>query len=167
MLLFTQRDLRQKVERLRRRSTGRRGWTTSRWRPRQIDTYEKAGFGTLPVCIADTPLDSRIPSLKGAPTGLAPSGAGSQSNVGPDCLPGQRGHADDAGSRRAQRRADRHRRQGQRGRPLLGSPRGCLLAFTSGWEGVRGFGWLVVAVGLLLDLSSLGAGRRARRMRSR
>jgi hypothetical protein len=59
------------------------------------------------------------------------------------------------------------------------------LAFSSGWEGligfflvpyttlfyalvyspgigVRGFGWVVVAVGLLLDLSSLDAGRRAR-----
>jgi hypothetical protein len=59
------------------------------------------------------------------------------------------------------------------------------LAFTSGWEGllgfflvpyttlfyalvyrpgigVRGFGWVVVAVGLFLDLSSLDAGRRAR-----
>ncbi|MGA2305412.1 MAG: hypothetical protein ABSH29_14575 [Acidimicrobiales bacterium] len=59
------------------------------------------------------------------------------------------------------------------------------IAFTSGWEGllgfflvpyttlfyalvyspgigVRGFGWLLVAVGLFLDLSSLDAGRRAR-----
>ena len=59
------------------------------------------------------------------------------------------------------------------------------IAFTSGWEGligfllvpyttlfyalvyrpgfgVHGFGWVVVAVGLLLDLSSLDAGRRAR-----
>lgn len=64
------------------------------------------------------------------------------------------------------------------------------LAFTSGWEGllgfflvpyttlfyalvyrpgigVRGFGWLVVAVGLLFDLSSLDAGRRARAWRTR
>jgi hypothetical protein len=59
------------------------------------------------------------------------------------------------------------------------------LAFSSGWEGVlgfflvpyttlfyalvyrpgigvHGFGWVVVAVGLVLDLSSLDAGRRAR-----
>jgi hypothetical protein len=59
------------------------------------------------------------------------------------------------------------------------------LAFSSGWEGVlgfflvpyttlfyalayrpgvgvRGIGWLVVAAGLFLDLSSLDAGRRAR-----
>jgi hypothetical protein len=58
------------------------------------------------------------------------------------------------------------------------------MAFSSGWEGllgfllvpyatlfyalvyrpgfgVHGFGWLVVAVGLLLDLSSLDVGRRA------
>ena len=64
------------------------------------------------------------------------------------------------------------------------------LAFSSGWEGllgffvvpyttlfyalvyrpgigVRGFGWLVVAIGLLLDLSSLDAGRRARAWRTR
>jgi hypothetical protein len=59
------------------------------------------------------------------------------------------------------------------------------IAFTSGWEGllgfllvpyttlfyallyspgigVHGFGWVLVAVGLFLDLSSLDAGRRAR-----
>jgi hypothetical protein len=61
------------------------------------------------------------------------------------------------------------------------------LAFSTGWEGllgfllvpyttlfyalvyspatgrgVHGFGWLIVAVGLLADLSSLGAGRRLR-----
>ena len=68
------------------------------------------------------------------------------------------------------------------------------LAFTSGWEGLlgfflvpyttlfyalvyrpgigvhglHGFGWVVVAVGLFLDLSSLDAGRRARaRVRAR
>jgi hypothetical protein len=64
------------------------------------------------------------------------------------------------------------------------------LAFSSGWEGllgfflvpyttlfyalvyrpgfgIRGFGWLVVAVGLFLDLSSLSAGRRARARSSR
>ncbi len=37
---------------------------------RQIDTYEAAGFGHLPVCIAKTHLSiSSDPSLKGAPTG--------------------------------------------------------------------------------------------------
>ncbi|MPY78845.1 MAG: formate--tetrahydrofolate ligase [Actinophytocola sp.] len=36
----------------------------------QLDTYEKAGFGNLPVCIAKTHLSiSSDPKLKGAPTG--------------------------------------------------------------------------------------------------
>ncbi len=64
------------------------------------------------------------------------------------------------------------------------------LAFTSGWEGiigffllpyttlfyalvyqsgpgVRGFGWVIVALGVLLDLSSLDMGRRAGHRRGR
>jgi hypothetical protein len=64
------------------------------------------------------------------------------------------------------------------------------VAFTSGWEGiigfllipyttlfyalvyapvqgVRGFGWVVVAAGVLLDISSLGYGRRARSKRAK
>ena len=37
---------------------------------KQLDTYERAGFGNLPVCIAKTHLSiSSDPSLKGAPTG--------------------------------------------------------------------------------------------------
>ncbi|MFT7599798.1 MAG: formate--tetrahydrofolate ligase [Acidimicrobiales bacterium] len=37
---------------------------------KQLDTFEKAGFGHLPVCIAKTHLSiSSDPSLKGAPTG--------------------------------------------------------------------------------------------------
>jgi hypothetical protein len=64
------------------------------------------------------------------------------------------------------------------------------VAFTSGWEGligfflvpyttlfyalayrpgigVKGFGWVIVAVGVLLDLSSLAAGRRTQSRRTR
>jgi hypothetical protein len=64
------------------------------------------------------------------------------------------------------------------------------IAFSSGWEGligfllipyttlfyalvyrpgigVRGFGWLIVALGLLLDLSSMDFGRRSRMRRLR
>lgn len=38
---------------------------------KQIDTYENAGFGNLPVCIAKTHLStSHDPKLKGAPTGF-------------------------------------------------------------------------------------------------
>jgi formate--tetrahydrofolate ligase len=37
---------------------------------RQLDTYEKAGFGRLPICMAKTHLSlSSDPTLKGAPTG--------------------------------------------------------------------------------------------------
>ena len=37
---------------------------------RQLDTYERAGFGALPVCIAKTHLSiSSDPTLRGAPTG--------------------------------------------------------------------------------------------------
>ena len=38
---------------------------------KQLDTYEQAGFGNLPVCIAKTHLSlSHDPKLKGAPTGF-------------------------------------------------------------------------------------------------
>jgi formate--tetrahydrofolate ligase len=37
---------------------------------RQLDRYEQAGFGNLPVCIAKTHLSlSADPRIKGAPTG--------------------------------------------------------------------------------------------------
>lgn len=37
---------------------------------RQLDTYERAGFGNLPICVAKTHLSiSSDPKLKGAPTG--------------------------------------------------------------------------------------------------
>ncbi len=37
---------------------------------RQLDTYERNGFGNLPVCIAKTHLSiSSDPTLRGAPTG--------------------------------------------------------------------------------------------------
>jgi formate--tetrahydrofolate ligase len=39
---------------------------------KQLDTYERAGFGRLPICVAKTHLSiSSDPSLKGAPTGWA------------------------------------------------------------------------------------------------
>jgi hypothetical protein len=64
------------------------------------------------------------------------------------------------------------------------------VAFTSGWEGligfflvpyttlfyalvyrpgvgVKGFGWVIVALGVLLDLSALSAGRRSQAQRER
>ena len=54
----------------RRRCTAPTGWTTTCAAARQLDTYERNGFGQLPVCIAKTHLSiSSDPTLKGAPTG--------------------------------------------------------------------------------------------------
>ena len=50
---------------------------------RQLATYERAGFGTLPVCIAKTHLSiSSDPSLKGAPTGWRLPVREARANVG-------------------------------------------------------------------------------------
>ena len=38
----------------RPRSTAPTAWTTPRWQSKQLDGYEKNGFGNLPVCIAKT-----------------------------------------------------------------------------------------------------------------
>ena len=49
---------------------GAAGVTYSAQAAKQLDTYERAGFGGLPVCIAKTHLSiSSDPALKGAPTG--------------------------------------------------------------------------------------------------
>jgi formate--tetrahydrofolate ligase len=62
--------LREKIETIATRVYGADGVEYSPQASRQLDTYEKAGFGTLPVCIAKTHLSiSSDPSLKGAPTG--------------------------------------------------------------------------------------------------
>ena len=53
-------------EGLRRRPAS----STRPWRSRQLDTYERNGFGHLPVCMAKTHLSiSADPTLMGAPTG--------------------------------------------------------------------------------------------------
>jgi formate--tetrahydrofolate ligase len=53
-----------------RRVYGADGVNYSPQATRQIETYERAGFGRLPVCIAKTHLSiSSDPALKGAPTG--------------------------------------------------------------------------------------------------
>jgi formate--tetrahydrofolate ligase len=50
---------------------------------RQLDTYERAGFGSLPVCIAKTHLSiSSDPSLKGAPRGWRLPVRQARANVG-------------------------------------------------------------------------------------
>jgi len=63
-------SLREKIETVARRVYGAAGVSYSGRAARQLDTYERAGFGALPVCIAKTHLSiSSDPALKGAPAG--------------------------------------------------------------------------------------------------
>ncbi|HXZ65206.1 MAG TPA: formate--tetrahydrofolate ligase [Streptosporangiaceae bacterium] len=62
--------LREKIETVATKVYGAAKVEYSADASKQLDTYEKAGFGNLPVCIAKTNLSiSSDPSLKGAPTG--------------------------------------------------------------------------------------------------
>jgi len=62
--------LREKIETVATRVYGAAEVSYSAQAARQLDTYERAGFGRLPVCIAKTHLSiSSDPALKGAPAG--------------------------------------------------------------------------------------------------
>ena len=122
MLYADEAPLRQKIEAIATEVYGADGVDYLPAAARQLDTYERAGFGTLPVCIAKTHLSiSSDPTLLGCPPGLAPARARGAGQRG--CrlrLPGQRRHAHHARALpQPGRRADRHRRARQRGRPLL------------------------------------------------
>ena len=63
-------SLREKIATVATRVYGAAGVDYSPQAATQIDTYERAGFGHLPVCIAKTHLSlSSDPTLHGAPTG--------------------------------------------------------------------------------------------------
>ncbi|HXP19372.1 MAG TPA: formate--tetrahydrofolate ligase [Streptosporangiaceae bacterium] len=63
-------SLREKIEIIAVRIYGADGVDYSPAAVKQLDGYERNGFGSLPVCIAKTPLSlSHDPALKGAPTG--------------------------------------------------------------------------------------------------
>jgi formate--tetrahydrofolate ligase len=63
-------SLREKIETVAAEVYGAARVEYSAQAAKQLDTYEKAGFGQLPVCIAKTHLSiSSDPALKGAPTG--------------------------------------------------------------------------------------------------
>jgi len=63
-------SLRDKIETVARQVYGADGVSYSATASKQLDTYEAAGFGSMPVCIAKTHLSiSSDPALKGAPTG--------------------------------------------------------------------------------------------------
>jgi formate--tetrahydrofolate ligase len=70
-LLYADEDsLRAKIETIATRVYGADGVDYSIPAARALDTYEKAGFGSLPICMAKTHLSlSSDPALKGAPTG--------------------------------------------------------------------------------------------------
>jgi formate--tetrahydrofolate ligase len=63
-------SLREKIETVATKVYGAARVEYSADASKQLDTYERAGFGNLPVCIAKTNLSiSSDPALKGAPTG--------------------------------------------------------------------------------------------------
>ena len=63
-------SLRDKIAAVATQVYGADGVSYSTQAAKQLDTYERAGFGHLPVCIAKTHLSiSSDPALKGAPTG--------------------------------------------------------------------------------------------------
>jgi len=63
-------SLREKIKTVATQVYGAAGVDYSPQAAKQLDTYERAGFGQLPVCIAKTHLSiSSDPALKGAPTG--------------------------------------------------------------------------------------------------
>jgi formate--tetrahydrofolate ligase len=63
-------SLREKIETVATKVYGAAGVDYSPQAAQQLATYERAGFGRLPVCIAKTHLSiSSDPALKGAPTG--------------------------------------------------------------------------------------------------
>ncbi|HTS96817.1 MAG TPA: formate--tetrahydrofolate ligase [Streptosporangiaceae bacterium] len=65
-----QASLREKIETVATMVYGAADVSYSAQAARQLDTYERDGFGQLPVCIAKTHLSiSSDPALKGAPTG--------------------------------------------------------------------------------------------------
>jgi formate--tetrahydrofolate ligase len=64
-------SLKEKIETVATRVYGARDVEYSAQALRQLETYERAGFGGLPICIAKTHLSiSHDPKLKGAPTGF-------------------------------------------------------------------------------------------------
>src|SRR5699024_8742359 len=70
MLYRDHASLRDKIEAVATMVYGADGVDYSPAATRQLNTYEKAGFGDLPVCLAKTHLSlSSDPKLKGAPTG--------------------------------------------------------------------------------------------------
>ena len=70
LLYPSEASLREKIETIATRVYGADGVDYAPAAARQLDSYERNGFGALPICIAKTHLSiSSDPTLKGAPTG--------------------------------------------------------------------------------------------------
>ncbi len=70
VLYPSEAPLRDKIETIALKVYGADGVDYTPVAARQLDSYERNGFGTLPICIAKTHLSiSSDPSLRGAPTG--------------------------------------------------------------------------------------------------
>jgi formate--tetrahydrofolate ligase len=83
LLYESEATLRQKIETVALEVYGADGVDFAPAASRQLDTYERAGFGTLPVCIAKTHLSiSSDPTLKGAPSGWRLPVREARANVG-------------------------------------------------------------------------------------
>jgi formate--tetrahydrofolate ligase len=83
MLYESDASIRQKIEIIATEIYGADGVDYLPLAVQQIDRYERAGFGNLPVCIAKTHLSiSSDPKLKGAPTGWRLPVREAKANVG-------------------------------------------------------------------------------------
>jgi formate--tetrahydrofolate ligase len=83
MLYDDEATLRQKIETVATEVYGADGVDYAPLAAGQLDTYERAGFGTLPVCIAKTHLSiSSDPTLRGAPRGWRLPVREARANVG-------------------------------------------------------------------------------------
>jgi formate--tetrahydrofolate ligase len=83
MLYGDDASLRQKIEAIATEVYGADGVDYLPAATRQLDTYEQAGFGSLPVCIAKTHLSiSSDPTLVGAPRGWRLPVREARANVG-------------------------------------------------------------------------------------
>jgi formate--tetrahydrofolate ligase len=83
MLYESDASIREKIDAIATEVYGADGVDYLPLANRQIDTYERAGFGALPVCIAKTHLSiSSDPARKGAPTGWRLPVREARANVG-------------------------------------------------------------------------------------
>ncbi len=65
-------SIKEKIEKISKDIYGADGVSYEPLAEKQIESYERAGFGNLPICMAKTHLSlSHDPNLKGAPTGFS------------------------------------------------------------------------------------------------